>query len=225
MAVRKARKLLSAAVGVATVSYVAGCGRTAAEEERNGRQISSDTSSEDGVSGVNGTSGTSGADYSSTTDFNGGTGMIAGNLVAPPVTPTTTPVPTSTTIGPTTEPWTTVEPWDSTTTPWTSDPPDSSWIAGNLVAPSSYPYPTEPPDFTSEGPQTQPGPTDETGPVGTTDPTLSSGGGTESVPSPTTDVAPDTASSEPNVTGSPVPSGDLDAGVAPDASLGGGAGQ
>lgn len=220
MAVRKARKLLSAAVGVATVSYVVGCGRTATEEERSGRQLSSDTSNEEGVSGA---SGTSGNDDSSTNDAHGSTGMIAGNLVAPPVTPTTTPVPTTTTIGPTTEPWTTVEPWVSTTEPWVTDAPDSSWIAGNLVAPSSYPYPTEP-AISSDSP-TGVWVTEETGPVGTTDPTPSSGGGTESAPPVTSDTATPPASTEPHVTGSPMPSGDLDAGAAPDASLASGAGQ
>lgn len=222
MAVRKARKLLTAAVGVATVSYVVGCGRTASEDERSGRQISSDTSSDD-VSGASGTGVNPGPD--STNDDVTTTSVIAGNLVAPPAPPTSTPP--ATTVGPSTEPWTTAtEDWGPTSEPWTTDVLDSSWIAGNLVAPS-YPYPTEAP-VTSEAPSTGPWVSNETGPVVTSEPVPSSGG-TESVPPVNTDTPSDTATppetSAPNVTGSPLPSGDLDAGAAPDASLGGGASQ
>lgn len=223
MAVRKARKLLTAAVGVATVSYVVGCGRTATEDERSGRQISSDTSSDDG-------SGSNTAGQESTTSEDRST-LIAGNLVAPPPTPTT-PI-SGNLVAPPTDAWpdTSMVGPGTEVTAVSSEvvPTDSSWIAGNLVAPSGYPYPTEPPDVSSETPTTGPWGSQETGLVGTVDTGYGSSGATDTVPPVNTDTPSDTVTppetSAPAVTGSPIPSGDLDAGAAPDASLVSGAGQ
>jgi hypothetical protein len=139
---RKTRKLLTAAVGVATVSYVASCARTATRADTDGRQLNADQSTDE-VAG-NGTT------LSEDTTFDPGEQtVISGNLVAPPPVDETLPMPNDSAIisgnlvappAETTEPEVTIQP-----------PVDSSFIAGNLLPPpSNWQLSTEPPAVTDQ---------------------------------------------------------------------------
>lgn len=129
MTQRKTKKLLTAAVGVATVSYVVACGRTSPDSQRDGRPVAS-------------------TDPSSTTQgMPPGPGTISGNLVAPPVVEPPPPPPNTGVIS------------GNLVAPPVVEPPppmpvDTGIISGNLVAP---PYPTETvdPDVTTTPSQTE----------------------------------------------------------------------
>lgn len=167
MSVRKTRKLLTAALGVATVSYVAGCGRTATGADSDGRQLTNGSSS-------GATDTTSAID--DTTFDPGEQTVISGNLVAPPPVDTHRPDTSSPTpddsaiisgnlVAP---PPPTQEPYESTV-----GPTDSSFIAGNLLPPpSNWPF-TEPPT-TTEPPITSNTPGWSGTPVSTDGPTSTS---------------------------------------------------
>lgn len=161
----KTRKLLTAAVGVATVSYVVGCGRTATSSDGNdGRQLGADPSTDEVGGPV-----TSGDD----TRFDpGGPTVISGNLVAPPPV---NPRPNDSAI----ISGNLVAPPPIATEVEVTQTPDSSFIAGNLLPPpSNWQVSTEPPVVT-EAPETE-------GPVTTDPPVLTGGSDTRSLAS--TDV-------------------------------------
>lgn len=157
MTERKTRKLLTAAVGVATVSYVVGCGRTDGSPGRNGDQVLANDISD--------STGTPSTDVSVVPvpppSPPANTGLISGNLVAPPdigqpppietfVPPEDTgiisgnllppPYPTEvlTTDVPTSEPPVVSAEVDAAPPPDTTQPWDGGFvISGNLVAPPS----------------------------------------------------------------------------------------
>lgn len=201
MSGRKTRKLLTAAVGVATVSYVAGCGRTAAGFRDEGRQIRGEESTEGDV--VNGTT-----DPGDTTFDPGEQTVISGNLVAPP--PTTQLPPSPSTQGPVDVTDYTFQPWDTT-----QGPSESSFIAGNLLPPpsSTRDWATEPPlvtDATDTG-----SPPSDSGTVPTSD-------GASTIPYVSGSQSPATTDS-PLTTEPPAATEQPDAGASLDASVSEGA--
>lgn len=158
---KKTRKLLTAAVGVATVSYVASCARSATSDADGGRQLDAEQSTDE-VAG-NGTTL-----IEDTTFDPGEQTVISGNLVAPPPVDETLPTPNDSAI----ISGNLVAPPADTTEPevTTQVAIDSSFIAGNLLPPpSNWQVSTEPPVVT--GQTDDPGQTEPPVVTGAPDPT------------------------------------------------------